>query len=78
MPKKLIKSKKRHKISDKNIEINKILEIIETKEIKPQYKGKNKFGTKWDGKKQLNFVREKLLKTMSASKADCQKGPQFH
>ena len=59
---------KRPKISDKNIEINKTFEIIETKEIKPQYKGKIKFGNKWEKGKQtqLSFVREKLLKIMSS------------
>ena len=52
LPKKLRKLKKRQKISDKNIAINKTLEIIETKEVKPQYKGKHKFGTKWEKEKQ--------------------------
>ena len=80
LPKKLIKLKKRPKISDKNIEINKTLEIIETKEIKSQYKGKNECGTKWEKEKRtlLTFAREQLLKIMSASEADCKKGPQFH
>ena len=77
LPKKL---KKRPKISDQSIKINKTFEIIETKKIKPQYKGKNKCGTKWEKEKRtlLTFVRELLLKIMSASKADCKKGPQFH